>query len=127
MDDFAASVHRMIDDRNLGKIVDLVFTSDHGMSSTADERVIYLDEILGPEGFAGIESKEGWPSCGLRFKPGVDQAEMLRRLRQAASAPRSGFDVYTAADMPPQWHLSSEVNERIAPCVWQLSFCPDLD
>ena len=105
----------MIDERNLGGIVDLIFTSDHGMSSTADERVLYLDDMLGPEGFEGIASKEGWPSCGLRFKPGVDEADMLRRLRKAASAPQSGFDVYTAADMPSQWHLSSAVNPRIAP------------
>ena len=115
LDDFAAAVHRMIDERNLGQIVDLIFTSDHGMSSTADERVLYLDDMLGSDGFAGIETKEGWPSCGLRFKAGVDEQEMLRRLRKAASAPQSGFNVYTAADMPPQWHFSSEVNSRIAP------------
>ena len=59
VDAFAKSVHDLIDERHLDKIVDLIFVSDHGMTSTSDERVVYLDDILGKDGFEGIAHKEG--------------------------------------------------------------------
>ena len=61
----------------MSQIVDVIVVSDHGMCSTANERVVYglnlvsvfafaesaicryLDEVLGEAGFAAIEHKEG--------------------------------------------------------------------
>lgn len=59
----------------------------------------------------------GWPSAGLRFAQGTDEAAMLDRLQEAASKPGSGFACYTPETMPERWHFTG--HERIAPiyCV----------
>ena len=62
-DDFIAAFHAEMDRRNLGDIIDLIVVSDHGMTSTSDERVIYLDDNLGEDGWDAIEHKEG--NCRL--------------------------------------------------------------
>lgn len=72
VDDFIASLYEQLAARHLTDIVDLIIVSDHGMTSTDNERVVYLDDILGSDGWEAIDHKEGWPSCGLRFKPGTD-------------------------------------------------------
>ncbi|KAM0790620.1 hypothetical protein ACM66B_004483 [Microbotryomycetes sp. NB124-2] len=113
MDEFARDVSAMLRDRNLTNIVDVIFVSDHGMTSTANERLVFLDDILGKEGFEGIATNEGWPSAGLRFKDHIDSDEMLAKLLNASSQPNSGFQVFTHDTMPEQWHFSG--NPRIAP------------
>ncbi|GAA5874588.1 hypothetical protein JCM1840_002238 [Sporobolomyces johnsonii] len=117
MDEFAKQVMELVDSRGLGEVVDVVVVGDHGMTDTSNDRLIFLDEILGEQGFAGVERNEGWPSAGLRFKPEVDQSAMLSLLEAAAAQPDSGFDVYTQKTMPDKWHFTG--NERIAPiyCV----------
>ena len=57
----------------------------------------------------------GWPSCGLRFKEGIDESEMLDRLERASNKSNGGFHVYTADTMPPSYHFNPSVNSRIAP------------
>lgn len=74
VDDFVKSVQEQLEARHLADVVDLIVVSDHGMTSTDNERVVYLDKVLGQDGWDAIEHKEGWPSCGLRFKPGTDGA-----------------------------------------------------
>ncbi len=59
MDQFAAAVIASLADRNLTDIVDVIYVSDHGMTSTSNMRLVYLDDILGEEGYNGIEHKEG--------------------------------------------------------------------
>jgi predicted AlkP superfamily pyrophosphatase or phosphodiesterase len=113
VDAFINNVYEELQRRNLHDIVDILVVSDHGMTSTDNERVIYLDRILGEEGYQAIEHKEGWPSCGLRFKPGTDEPEMLRRLQKGAAESNGGFSVFTHETMPQQWHFSG--NPRIAP------------
>ncbi|SCZ89552.1 BZ3500_MvSof-1268-A1-R1_Chr1-1g01253 [Microbotryum saponariae] len=113
MDDFAKGLTGLLEERNLTEVVDVVFVSDHGMTGTHNERLVFLDDILGKEGFEGILTAEGWPSVGLRFKPDIDADLMLSKLRQAATESKGGFNVYTQEDMPERWHFTG--NERIAP------------
>ncbi|KAK4052450.1 hypothetical protein OIV83_002252 [Microbotryomycetes sp. JL201] len=113
MDLFARDVFVMLQQRNLTDIVDVIFVSDHGMTSTANERLVFLDDILGKEGFEGIATNEGWPSAGLRFKDHIDSDLMLAKLVNASSQPNSGFRVFTHDTMPQEWHFSG--NPRIAP------------
>lgn len=106
---------------------------------TSDDRLIFLDDILGEDGYKAITHNEGepdaasshslprggadpppisgWPSAGLRFADGTDETEMLDRLQTAASKPDSGFSCYTSETMPERWHFTG--HERIAPiyCV----------
>ena len=59
MDTFAKDIYSVLDERNLTGVVDVIFVSDHGMTSTDNERLVFLDDILGKEGFEGIERNEG--------------------------------------------------------------------
>lgn len=113
MDEFSKSLHTVLGDRHLLDIVDTIFVSDHGMTSTANERVVYLDEVLGEDGFAAIEHKDGWPNCGLRFKSGTNETLMVERIKKGALDSKGGYAYYTPSTMPKEWHFSN--NERIAP------------
>ncbi|BGP18628.1 hypothetical protein JCM10213_004177 [Rhodosporidiobolus nylandii] len=115
VDEMVRMIFELVDQRNLSDVVDVVVVSDHGMAETSNNRLIFLDDILGPEGFAAIERNEGWPSAGLRFKPGTDVAPLLAKLKAAGSGEggKEGFECYTEEDMPERWHFTG--NERIAP------------
>jgi predicted AlkP superfamily pyrophosphatase or phosphodiesterase len=60
-DRFARRIHSSLAARNLSHIVDTIFVSDHGMVDTSDLRLIYVDDILGEEGWNGIEHNDGTP------------------------------------------------------------------
>ena len=113
VDAFVASIHSELAKRHLSDIVDVLVVSDHGMTATNNERVIYLDKVLGDDGWQAIEHKEGWPSCGLRFRQGTDESVMYSRLEKAARESNGGFQVFTHQTMPQQWHFQG--NSRIAP------------
>ncbi|KAG8907981.1 hypothetical protein FRB99_001147 [Tulasnella sp. 403] len=134
VDVFARQVHSSLAARNLSHIVDVIFVSDHGMVDTSDLRLVYMDDVLGKDGWAAIEHNDGWPSYGLRFKQGTNCTEMLRRLYNAeASYTPLGFDVYVThsfyeqlqaqsithvdghriVPMPERYHYTNNI--RIAP------------
>jgi len=111
VDSFAKDLHTALRARNLTDIVDVVFVSDHGMTDTSHPELIYMDSILGDEGFKSIEHEDGWPAMGLRFAANV--THNLELLRNAAAASNGKFDVYTQETMPERYHFTR--NERIAP------------
>lgn len=45
--------------RNLNDIVDVVFVSDHGMTDTRHPELLYIDDILGEEGWEAVEHEDG--------------------------------------------------------------------
>ena len=67
VDTFAKNLHIQLEARNLTDIVDIIFVSDHGMTDTSHPDLVYLDEILGAEGYSYIEHEDGectaFPSC----------------------------------------------------------------
>ncbi|KAK9897923.1 Phosphodiest-domain-containing protein [Cystobasidium minutum MCA 4210] len=113
MDKFSEAIHAVLSERNLLDIVNVIYVSDHGMTSTSNERIVYLDEILGEDGFAAIEHKEGWPSAGLRFKPGTNETLMIERIKKGVADSNGGFHFYTHETMPEEFHFSN--SPRIAP------------
>ncbi|WRT66029.1 uncharacterized protein IL334_002980 [Kwoniella shivajii] len=112
-DDMIGELRSGLQDRNLEGAIDVVIVSDHGMAETSNDRVIYLDDILGDEGVDAIEHKDGWPSVGLRFKEGMDTDHYLQLLLDAAESSNGTFAVYTHDTMPERWHFSH--GHRIAP------------
>jgi hypothetical protein len=51
--------------------------SDHGMTSTSDFRLIYLDDILGEEGFKGIEHKDGEQTDILKLLGSISEFDHI--------------------------------------------------
>lgn len=126
-DGFAKDIFATLEAPNLTDIVDVIFVSDHGMAPTHNERLVFLDDILG-EDFDRIEHNEGelrihslgapypdlaclfligWPSAGLRFAAGVDEEQVLSRLRNASEASNGGFHVYTPETWPERFHMKN--------------------
>lgn len=126
MDHFAGGLFKALESRNLTNIIEVIFVSDHGMTDTDNEKLIFLDDILGAEGYAGIASSEGWPNAGLRFKSHIDQDDMLRRLLEASKLSiredgDRGFNVYTAETMLERWHFSGH-EVRLSNLIFSFSF-----
>jgi len=46
-------------DRNLTDIVDVVFVSDHGMTDTRHPELVYIDDILGEDGWQAVRHEDG--------------------------------------------------------------------
>lgn len=117
--------------RNLSDIVDVVFVSDHGMTDTRHPELLYIDDILGEEGWQAVEHEDGWtlslhvvsyltqvrnlgwPSMGLHFNPSANTSHYLDVLLTAAADNSEKFNVYTPETMPEKYHFAH--NTRIAP------------
>ncbi|WWC68295.1 uncharacterized protein I206_102219 [Kwoniella pini CBS 10737] len=112
-DDMLEQLIKGLHERNLQDILNVIIVSDHGMAETSNDRIIYLDDILGEEGVDAIEHKDGWPSVGLRFKEGTNSGYYLEILLEAAEQSNGTFAVYTPETMPERWHFSH--GHRIAP------------
>jgi len=125
-------LHTALKHRNLSHIVDIIFVSDHGMADTSHPELVYIDDILGEDGYSQIQHNDGrmfefnsmksyssvlkytgWPSMGLRFYPKANETYYLDLLLDAADANAEKFSVYTHDTMPERYHFSG--NERIAP------------
>ncbi|KAA1098394.1 hypothetical protein PGT21_034593 [Puccinia graminis f. sp. tritici] len=112
VDRFVGALYDSLQARNLSEIIDVVMVGDHGMMATSDQRIVYLDQVLGHTYFNQIQFQDGWPAAGLRFLPEVDTRPILERLiEQSKILP--GFEVYTHQTMPQRWHYTA--NDRIAP------------
>lgn len=59
VDGFAKDLHDSLVARNLTEIVDVVFVSDHGMTDTSHPELVYMDEILGEEGWSQVGHEDG--------------------------------------------------------------------
>ncbi|RPA82573.1 Phosphodiest-domain-containing protein [Ascobolus immersus RN42] len=127
VDKMFSSLLTSLDARNLTSITNIVVVSDHGMLTTSNERLIYLDDIL-PSYSTKIGPIEGWPLYGLRPKPGVSVSDLYNTLLAARDAQPEvvmpfttdkkkikPFSVYTRETMPERFHYSN--NERIAPVI----------
>jgi hypothetical protein len=80
-----------------------------GMASTSNQQLVFLDDILGEEGYAAIEHKDGqlrssratisilrasgWPSVGIRFNDAVNGDALLDKLLLAADNANGTFAV----------------------------------
>ncbi|KAK6512738.1 hypothetical protein TWF506_008907 [Arthrobotrys conoides] len=112
IDGMLAHLFSDIAERNLTNVVNIVIVSDHGMATTSNDRLIFLDDIIDMK---QIEFSDGWPLYGLRPKSGINMTALHEVLaKEAANSPN--WDVFLKdVDMPERWHFSK--NPRIAP-LW---------
>ncbi|KAK6336647.1 hypothetical protein TWF718_009443 [Orbilia javanica] len=112
IDGMLAHLFSDIAERNLTNVVNIVIVSDHGMATTSNDRLIFLDDIIDMK---QIEFSDGWPLYGLRPKSGINLTALHEVLAQEASK-SPNWDVFLRdVDMPERWHFSK--NPRIAP-LW---------
>ena len=112
VDEMLHSIFAGLEERNLTEIVNVVVVSDHGMATTATERLIQLDDLIEVD---RIQHIDGWPLYGLRPKDPKDLANLYHQLSEEA-AKHPNFDVHLRdTNMPARYHFSR--NDRIAP-LW---------
>jgi predicted AlkP superfamily pyrophosphatase or phosphodiesterase len=92
--------------RGLLDRVNVVVTSDHGMSATSRDRVIYIDDYLTPADGQIVDLN---PGLGLVPPPGAEAA-VLTRLQHVPH-----LSVYRRETTPPHWHYRD--HPRIPPVV----------
>lgn len=104
--------------RNLTDIVNVVVVSDHGMSETSPDRLIYYDTALTKEELRLIWRIEAEPTFGIRPQPYVDQDEAVETLFQAfkrLQKKQPHFEVYKREDFPDRFHFKHNI--RIPPLL----------
>lgn len=82
-----------ISQRNLTDIVNLVVVSDHGMSPTSNDRLIYLDNLLEMD---NIDRIDGWPLIAIRPKSSIHLDSLYQNLVEAQKllAKASGMSIF---------------------------------
>ncbi|SPO25604.1 related to nucleotide diphosphatase [Ustilago trichophora] len=126
VDAFIGELRReLVEKRNLSQVVDIVVVSDHGMTKTSNDKLVFLDDLLGQKLYASIVHRDGWPSAGLRFKgtPSEQQAyasQAYDKLSRAQEHNGEGWSLYWREDLPERYHLASPtVQDRLAP-LWMI-------
>lgn len=87
----------------------LVIVSDHGMSATSADRVVFLDDLMD---LSLVSIEASGPYGGVRPKPGVDAAALVASIR--AKAPPQ-VRAYRREDMPARLHYNH--GDRIPPIL----------
>ncbi|CDK25051.1 unnamed protein product [Kuraishia capsulata CBS 1993] len=116
VDNFLDSIYMGLILRNLTEIVNFVVVSDHGMSPTSNDRLIYLDDLVDMK---KIEHMDGWPLFGLRPFKQYSVEEVYNEI-QGNRQNGSHFTVYKREDLPKEWHfgyIENQYTSRIAP-IW---------
>lgn len=101
-----------MEDRNLTDIVNVVIVSDHGMATTATERLVQLEDLVDLD---LVDRLDGWPSRGIRPKKPQGLKVLEEQLQSAAPNYSHAVEIYTRENMPERYHFSG--NDRIAP-LW---------
>jgi len=113
VDDMLELMFKELAARNLTNLVNVIVTSDHGMATTSNERLIYLDDIID---ISLIEHMDGWPLYGLRPYENASLSDLHNILvNESKSVPKPHWEVYLKEDMPERYHFKN--NDRIAP-LW---------
>ncbi|KAF7118246.1 hypothetical protein CNMCM5793_007652 [Aspergillus hiratsukae] len=128
VDTMLAELMSGLRNRNLTDIVNLVIVSDHGMATTATERLIQLDDFID----LGLVNRiDGWPLRGIRPKRPEDLETLQNQLENLTLQYPHAVEVYTRETMPERYHFSR--NNRIAPLWvipktgWAIVERPDFD
>ncbi|KAF4161104.1 hypothetical protein CNMCM6069_006067 [Aspergillus lentulus] len=128
VDSILADLMSALHSRNLTDIVNLVIVSDHGMATTATERLIQLDDFIDP---SLVDRIDGWPLRGIRPKKPEDLETLQSQLENLTQQYPNAVEVYTRETMPERYHFSR--NDRIAPLWvipktgWAIVERPDFD
>ncbi len=111
MDDLLGQFMQGLEARGLLEKVNIIITSDHGMSPTSDERVIHLADYidLNPA-TAGVEVIDATPTVTLRPKQNTVEA-----LYQALVHAHPHMKVYRKGEFPEHFHYRE--HRRIMPLM----------
>ncbi|MFQ5527740.1 MAG: nucleotide pyrophosphatase/phosphodiesterase family protein, partial [Thermoanaerobaculia bacterium] len=96
-----------LDERGLGSRVDLMIVSDHGMSSTSAERVVFLDDYIDVETANVVD----WNPV-LALWPGEDKTDEIYSALEGA---HPHMAVYRGDEVPERYEFAG--HERIAPII----------
>ncbi|RKP04785.1 alkaline-phosphatase-like protein, partial [Thamnocephalis sphaerospora] len=99
-----------LEQRNLTDVVNVIVVSDHGMTQTGNERIIYLDDLIDLD---KIQAHHGAPLALLTPKRTEDIPELYSTLKNASH--NLPFNVYLREEVPERFHFRN--NQRIAPIV----------
>ncbi|KNG83060.1 type I phosphodiesterase / nucleotide pyrophosphatase family protein [Aspergillus nomiae NRRL 13137] len=128
VDEMLGSLFAGLQDRNLTDIVNIVIVSDHGMATTATERLVQLDDLID---LSLVDRIDGWPLRGLRPKRPEDLETLQKQLESVAVNYSHALEIYTRETMPERYHFTN--NDRIAPLWvipktgWAVVERPDFD
>ena len=89
-----------------------IVVSDHGMSETSPDRVVFFDDLMD---MSLVTVEANGPHGGVRPKPGVDTAALVASIR--AKAPPQ-VHVYRREEVPERLHYRA--SDRIPPIVFSL-------
>jgi predicted AlkP superfamily pyrophosphatase or phosphodiesterase len=90
----------------------IVVVSDHGMSETSPDRVVFFDDLMD---MSLVTVEANGPHGGVRPKPGVDTAALVASIRTKAPPQ---VHVYRREEVPERLHYRA--NDRIPPIVFVL-------
>lgn len=108
-DDAIARLLAGLDRLGLGDSANLVIVSDHGMSATSPDRVVFLDDLLD---LSLVSVEVTGPYGGVRPKPGVEAAALVASMRRKAPPQ---VRVFLREDMPA--HLHYNRGDRVPPIL----------
>ncbi len=110
VDDAIARLLAGLDRLGMREQANLVIVSDHGMSPTSPDRVIFLDDLVE---INSIEIEATGPYAGVRPKPGTRTAPELAAAMRA-KAP-SHLQIFTRDELPARFHFDH--NDRISAVI----------
>ncbi len=91
----------------------LIIVSDHGMSETSPDRVVFFDDLMD---MSLVTVEANGPHGGVRPKSGVDPAALVAAIR--AKAPPQ-VQVYRREEVPERLHYRA--SDRIPPIVFSMA------
>ncbi|KAK9454111.1 alkaline-phosphatase-like protein [Dipodascopsis uninucleata] len=122
VDSMIASIFNGLSNRNLTSIVNVVIVSDHGMASTSNDRLIFLDDFVAPD---SVEHIDGWPLFGIRPYSYNTTEEIFSLITHHRGSVKSEsldhWKAYLKDELPSEWHFGGpsggQYQDRIAP-IW---------
>jgi len=123
IDQMFAKFLTKLEDRELIDFIDIMVVSDHGMSDTDPEKVLFLDDYIDLD---DVEVTDVYPIGSIRPKNGTDINKIYEKW---SSGRKNGnetlFNVWFTNEnlgkqeylIPERFHYNSLINERIPPIV----------
>ncbi|KAH0446003.1 hypothetical protein IEQ34_025162 [Dendrobium chrysotoxum] len=125
VDHYIQQLFLSLAERNVTDLVNVIVVSDHGMTFTSNDRLIYLDDVLGKHLFDSLVTVDGWPNAGLRFRTSDEYAEAQDRLQKEQRRWNKrgvhAFDIVSREELVERfnWTMTDLAVDRTAP-LWIL-------
>ncbi len=82
--------------------INLIVVSDHGMQSTDINKIIYLQDIIGPEAMRSFKMSDRGGASMLYIKDPVGLASAFQKLKET----EKNYKVYLKSDAPVEFHMT---------------------